>query len=486
VSGEERAVRSICVAGAGIVGLSAALAFARALPGVSVTILQTTSDPAALADRMPGTLPTVHRFHAAIGVDELELVRSGIAVHRLGTRFDHWSADGRSWYHVFGEHGLPAGEVPFVAVWQNLRERGQALPFDRYAAAAALAAAGKFVHPASDPDSPLGTFLYGLRLDPARYRERLAAAASNLPRVEGEIKGVEHREDGGIQSLLLGAGRRIAADLFLDCSGPAALLHAHLAADFEDWSGWLPCDRIATEERAPEEPNPCDTVTASGTGWTQAAALPGRTLVIRASSAEFGPGEGVAIRTGRRPRPWIANVLAIGDAAVAVDPLQCTNLHLAQAGILLALELMPGRDCHPLELREYNRRFDLEVVRVRDFQTLHYVRSGRRDTPFWAALGGREPPPTLARTLEQFERRGRLPFFEEETFDRDSWLAVLLGLGVMPRHADPAASGLDPDRTAAATARFAERVAALPARFPSYREVLAKLKQAPPRRPPQR
>ena len=118
-----RTIRSICVAGAGITGLSAALAFARALPGTSVTILDIAADPAALTNpsgksnprsvRQPASLPTVHRFHRAIGLDELELVRAGAATHLLATRFDHWAASDQPWYHSFGEHGRPAGDVPF-------------------------------------------------------------------------------------------------------------------------------------------------------------------------------------------------------------------------------------------------------------------------------------------------------------------------------------------------------------------------------------
>ena len=84
----DRAIRSVVVAGAGIVGLSAAIAFARALPRVEVTVLETPPDPADPTELLATTLPTVHRFHAAIGLDELALVAGGIALHRLGTRFD--------------------------------------------------------------------------------------------------------------------------------------------------------------------------------------------------------------------------------------------------------------------------------------------------------------------------------------------------------------------------------------------------------------
>ncbi|HYI48444.1 MAG TPA: FAD-dependent oxidoreductase [Allosphingosinicella sp.] len=470
MTGEARAIRSVCVAGAGIVGLSAALAFARALPGVRVSILEMPADPAALTDRLPGSLPTIHLFHAAIGLDELELVRAGAATHLLGTRFENWSADGAPWYHVFDRYGMPAGDADFHPVWQRARLAERALRFHRYAAAATLAEAGKFVHPSGDPASPLGSFLYALRLEPDRYRERLEAAASALPRERGAITDIERRADGGIGALLLEDGLRIEADLFIDCAGPAAPLLSAVDPGFEQWDEWLPCDRVVLDRDAGEDPNPCDLAVASDDGWRWRS---GRAYC---SAFATGDGGGEIIRPGRRPEPWVRNVLALGDAAVAIDPLHSTSLHLAQSAILRALELLPGRDCHPLELREYNRRTEQETCRVRDFLALHYLRSGRRDTPFWAAMAERSAPAGLSRTLEQFERRGRLPFFEEESFDRQSWLAVLLGLGVMPREAEPVAAGVDLEQAAPAMDRLAARLAALPERFPPYREVLAKMR----------
>jgi tryptophan halogenase len=171
----------------------------------------------------------------------------------------------------------------------------------------------------------------------------------------------------------------------------------------------------------------------------------------------------------------VRNVLALGDAAVAVDPLQATNLHLAHNAILRALELLPGHDCHPLELAEYNRRTAQETVRVRDFLSLHYLRSGRTRGEFWEKMRGRALPESLAHTLEQFERRGRIPFYEEEVFQKESWHAVLLGMGVFPRHVDPVAASVRPEDGAAFMQRIADGLAGLPERMPSYPQYLAQM-----------
>nr|MDP8995190.1 tryptophan 7-halogenase [Pseudomonadota bacterium] len=175
------------------------------------------------------------------------------------------------------------------------------------------------------------------------------------------------------------------------------------------------------------------------------------------------------------PEPWVRNVLAVGEAAAAVDPLQATNLHLAESAIMRALGLLPGRDCHPLELREYNRRTEQQVLRVRDFIALHYLRSGRSDGDFWKRAAAAEPPDSLAHTLEQFERRGRLPYYENESFDRHGWAAALLGLGVLPRHTDPVAEGIGANE-AAAMRRLAAGLAGLPPQLPPYRDYLAQMR----------
>ncbi|HEY0413917.1 MAG TPA: tryptophan 7-halogenase [Allosphingosinicella sp.] len=491
----DRAIRGVAVLGGGIVGLSAAIAFARALPRARVEVVETPADPAALCDRLPGSLPTIHRFHAALGLDELDLVRRGIATHRLGTRFEHWSADGEPWYHVYGEYGFGLDGAPFPDLWARARRAGQALPYHLHAPAALLAEAGKFVHPEARGGSPLATYLYALRLDPDPYRERLAAQAdgARIARTRGRLEGVERREDGGLAALRLDGGRRLEADLFLDCSGPSAPLAAAVDARFEEWGEWLPADRLLLGARPGAGVlATADTVAAAANGWQWSAPLPDRTFVGQvfasattdeaAAREAFGvPGaEAVSIRQGRRPEPWTRNVLAIGDSAVALDPLHWAGLHLAQSAILRALELLPGRDCHPLELREYNRRTGQETQRVRDFLALHYLRSGRGEGAFWTALAGRAPPESLAHTLEQFEARGRLPFYEEESFDKQAWLAALLGLGVLPREIGPAAAGVPPGEAAATMKAFAERLAALPARLPAYRDYLAKMAGLPP------
>ncbi|TGX55205.1 tryptophan 7-halogenase [Sphingomonas gei] len=469
----DRAIRSIAILGGGIVGLSAAAAFARALPQLAITVIETPPDPAALADRLPGSTSAIHRFHASIGLEEQALLRAGAAVPRLGLRFRNWPAGAETWYHVHGEHGAAAGKVAFHQLWARARREGRADAWHLYAAAGVLAEAGKFAHP--QPDTPLAAFDYALRLEPGRYRETLATLADRLgvTRRSGTFGSAEQREDGAVAALLLVDGQRIAADLYLDASGPAAPLANLMSQGFEDWGSMLPYHHVEIGEGPASAADPNDTIIGGAQGWQFASPLGARTFLgsVHASPATID-AHSVAIRPGRRSEPWCRNVLALGDAAVALDPLHWPNLHLAQSGIARAIELLPGRDCHPVEIAEYNRRARAEAEQMRDFQVLHYLRTGANT----------EVPHSLAAMLEQFERRGRFVHQDEDSLLEEVWISALFGLGVLPRDIDPLAAAVPADSAAAGMAGMRSQLARLPAGLPSFGDYLARGgAPAPPR-----
>lgn len=475
----ERAIRGVAIVGGGIVGLSAALAFARALPEARVTVVETAADPAALADILPVLQGAGPALHALIGLDENELVRAGIASHYLGTLFEDWSAGGEPWWHVLGPYGKPAGAIPFDQIWVRAHACGQALSYDRYAVGAALARAGKFVHPAADPNFVGSRFAYGLRLEPAPYRARLLelAGPAGIAVRRADLGSVERRDDGRIAALRLRDGDALEADLYVDCSGPSAMLAGVVDDSFEDWSDWLPCGEMTIATSAgPEVPPPSDRIRANAQGWAAQMPLRGRTVTARLSVRRGrGKEPGIALTRGRRLRPWVGNMLALGEAATALDPLHRPNLDMAHRAILLALELLPGRDFDRAETAEYNRRAEQVTRRARDFVALHYLGSGRSDG-VWPAFAQVEPPDSLARTLDQYAHRGRLPFHEDESITRDGWTASLLGLGIVPRHVDPAAGGLALDEAVRAMARLAHEIDQVVMPLPSYGDYLSAIR----------
>jgi tryptophan halogenase len=477
-TGTAAPIRTVLIAGGGIVGWSAAAMLRRRIPALAVTIVPLPPPADALADRVQSALPSIVNFHDDLGLTDADTVARAGSGFRLGTLFEGWSRRLPPYVHAYGEHGRPFGTASFHQHWIRAALAGEAAPFDAFAPAAALARAGRFAPQAGEPGapgSPLAGIAYGLTLTPARYHHLLRAFALHLGAVEreGALARVRVGADGAIEALEMADGAALAADLFVDATGPRALLRSALGLRLESWRRWLPCDRIEIEEAAATEPAILDTVAAAEDGWRWRSASPllaSRGRVFRAA----GAGGGVPLEQGRISQPWRANCVAIGDAAVRVEPLEWTNLHLALSAVDRIVAMMPDTGFNPLELWDYDRQTAAEADRVRDFLALHYLASDRPE-PFWRDAAAAEPPPSLAHTLSLFRERGRLPFYEEETFARDSWLAVLLGQGVMPRAADPLIDAVPPAQSAAAMAAMRSGIEALVPGVPTHAAALQML-----------
>ncbi|WP_139809969.1 tryptophan 7-halogenase [Sphingomonas azotifigens] len=452
------APRRVVVVGGGVTGWSTAAALKRRVPLLDVTILPLAPPAEALADRIATTLPSIFGFHddLGLGLDDTVL-RTGSA-YRLGTLFRDWVQGQPDYVHAYARHGEGMGSAPFHQLWIRAALAGTAPPFDTFSAAAAMARAGRFVLP--NGDGPFGAHGVGLTLDLPRYTAMLVAFARHVGvrSQEGALAGVERDAVGSIAAVVLGDGTRLTADLYADCSGPAALLHGLLDAPREDWRGWLRCDRLVLEDLVPPPADlpVLEQVTATARGWQWTGAMQ-RGAVYREAEGN-ARGGAIAFDAGASIEPWRHNVVAIGDAAVTIEPLEWSNLHLAHSAIDRLIAMLPAGAPHPLERAEYNRQALAEARRVRDFVLLHYV-TARRDEPFWRDMAEMPLPDSLAHTLRLFRARGRLPFYEEETFDRDSWLAVLLGQGVLPRHLDPLVDSVPPAEAARAMAAFQTAIA---------------------------
>lgn len=462
------AIDSVLVAGGGIVGWLAAAALKRRAPFLSVTLLDSGPAPDALADRITCTLPSLAGFHADLGIGEADaVVRTG-AGYRLGTRFVGWG--GADYVHAYDRYGQAFGATAFHLHWLRAERAGAVPPFDSFAPGATLGRAGRFAPPT--PGTIFAGHEPGLTLDLPRYARMVRAFAEHVGVrvVTGEVADVERDDRGGIAAVAIVDGRRLAADLFVDATGPAAWLRGAIDSDRDDWSAWLPCDRVLLADGPPAEPQLLTPVTAHAAGWSWDGGMQ-RGIVYAAAhladdqaAAMLGGSGGTAItvRPGTRREPWRGNCVAIGDAATAIDPLEWCNLHLALSAIDRLIAMLPDRNMAPVEAADFNRQTLAEAERVRDLLALHY-RATTRPEPMWCAVAARTPPDSLAHTLRQFEERGRLPFYEEETFSRDGWAAVLIGQGIRPRRIDPLADAVPLAEVHGAMRRVTEAIdAALP------------------------
>ena len=465
--------RRVVVAGDGQLGVLAAIALKRALPSSEVVVIGTPPDPAAIADRVPTALPFTNKLHDRLGIDEDRLVREAGASHRLVVRYRRWGGAGQEGVAAYGAAIDPRLKTGFARDWGG-GARASATATPPGSIGEVLAAAGRFAPPSGDAASPLADLDYALRWNVPAYRELLIGEAQRrgVQYVRGAIGAVQPDDEGGIVAVAVEGAGPFEADLFVDCTGPRAALLAQLPeAERTAWTAHTPARALLLGR--PAEPVVAleDRIDLVGAGWlSQLAGRDGRQAVLGLiegvdEQAALGalPAEPlgfVPLDQGCARAPWLGNVVALGDAAAHFEPLAWLNLDLAHRQLALLLELLPGRRPDPRERTEFNRRAALMADRVRDLIGAHYAAPG-------AAHSGRlERSPELERALDQYRRRGRLPFVEEAPLLAQEHAALLQALGheagegLLSRAADPR------EADAAATAFAAKAQAALRATPP--------------------
>jgi tryptophan halogenase len=440
VSAAREPPRRIVVAGAGPVGALAAIALRRALPHSEVLVVGTPPDAAAIADRAPTALPFTNRLHDRLGIAEERLVREAGASHRLVLRYRGWGGDGHEGVAPYGAAIDPRLKTRFARDWGG-GPRNASTGAPAGSLGEVLAAEGRFQPPSVDADSPLAELDYALRWNPAAYRDLLVREAQRLgvQYVEGAVTAIALRDGGGIDAIGVGgASEGLAADLYLDCSGPQAALLSQLPeARRRTWQPFLPIRGLQFGRPGGPVLGLEDRVALTPVGWrSELAGRDGTQAVLamvegtteQAARAALGTdfADLVAIDPARTEQAWIGNVVALGDAAATFEPLGWLNLDLAHRQLALLLELLPGRDPDPRERAEFNRRAGLMADRVCDLLGAHYAAPGA------AHLGPLERSPELERALDQYTRRGRLPFFEEMPLGVQECSALFEALGHRP------------------------------------------------------
>ena len=487
MSSPREPLRRIVVIGGGSLGVFAAIALRRALPACEVLVIGTPPSPAAFADTSPTAMPFTNKLHDRLGLDEADIVTRAGGTYRLVTRYTGWGAAGHMGTVAYGETLDPALKTAFARDWGKVQLPGAGAP-PQGSLAEVLAEAGRFAPPPPGEPTPLGSVDYALRWNPAAYRALLVAAAEgvDLAYVQGTIDRIEAGEGENIAAIGVAGKGLIPADLFLDCSGPQASLLAALPRfAFTDWSGTLPTRHVYVAEPAAPVLALEDRLTLTGAGWVSevagrdglhrmlgTAAPSPRTEVEALLGAPVRAA--IALTPGRVAEPWLGNVIALGDAAARFEPLGPLHLDLAHRQLALLLEMLPGRDIAPLERAEYNRRSNLMMEGVHEILALHFAAANAR-----AVFGARSLPGRLAAVIDQFERRGRIPFREELPLLGQEQFALLVALGWRPG-LSPATRHPDPGAEARARAAFAADAEAALAFAPPYDQWLARALAANP------
>lgn len=415
-----------------------------------------------------GTWPTMRSTLQKMGISEAQFLTECAASFKQGTKFVGWRSgdEGDVYYHPFS---APAGynRINLVPYWQGVRDDVSfvdAVCVQGYVCDRNLAPKQE-----TTPEYAQVTN-YAYHLDAGKFADLLQKHCTTrlgVRHVVDHVTGIngDPRED--IRSVETSKTGQIEGDLFIDCTGFAALLlGGHYGIEYLDKRHILFNDSaLAMQLPYADESVPIASQTIStaqeagwiwdiglttrrGIGYTyssehstdEAADAVFRAYVERTSTipaAECAPRK-ISFKPGHRAKFWHRNCIAVGMSAGFLEPLEASALVLVElAGKMISEELPANRAVMDIVAKRYNEKFLYRWDRIIDFLKLHYVLSQRGDSDYWADNRHSETiPESLQDLLDlwQFHVPGPRDFTQvEEVFPAASYQYVLYGMGFETR-----------------------------------------------------
>jgi tryptophan 7-halogenase len=485
----------VLVAGGNAAAWIAAIGLARALKhrAVQVTLLDTGASGMPTGD---WTLPSTRAMHKLLGISEPDFLRITGASFRLGTEHQGWQGEGSAFVHAHGSIGKELHGIPFYKLLMGRRMAGDELPTEAFSLAGAALRRGRFARPEGAGDSMTASFTYGYHLRYPAYVALLRdqAAAAGVRHIAGSLGECQRDAHGGLAAITLRDGQTLAADLFVDCTGPSAELLAPLPeGERLDWAHNLPCDRMLSGSAAETAERPATETRAMEAGWMWRAPLAENSIagyVYQSSllsddqahgqlSRATGASDIVStpLRSGRRRNFWVGNVIALGDAAMQLEPLVGATLHFAQLGLGTLIELFPIAGATEMEAREYNRVMGEQADALRDFTLAHYLCATRLGV-LWEQVRASRLPDRLAGRMDLFKAGGRILEFDHETFEELDWAWLYLGAGRLPESLEAQTALRVARVTSQEAGMIADQVRGLAESMPPHPAYLRHVRQA--------
>jgi tryptophan halogenase len=291
------------------------------------------------------------------------------------------------------------------------------------------------------------------------------ALARGITFTEGKVERIEPGPQG-VAALVLESGERITGDLFVDASGfRSELLGGALGEPFVDYGDTLFCDRAIAGgwERTTEPVLPYTTAETMDAGWVwqiehthhvnRGYVFSSAFLSDEQAEAEFRlknpkvkKTRVVKFQSGRFARSWVGNVVALGNSAGFVEPLEATALFVVcNASRALAAALADSEGDPGEMLREvFNSTVNRMWEEIRDFLAIHYRFNTRLDTAFWQHCRNDTPLHGAARIVDFYKENGPSTVFagelltpETSIFNLEGFYSLLLGQRVPHRRLRP-------------------------------------------------
>jgi len=316
-----------------------------------------------------------------LGRDEQEFMSATQGTFKLGIQFENWANIGDSYIHSFGRVGQTTWMTEFHAFWLEAHAHGLGGELSDYCLEWKAAAMGKCALKARDTEVNAA-----YHINATSYAQYLRAKAEDL--------GVK-RQEGLITDVVL--------------SHPIG------------WQWQIPVQQ-RTGEGIVYSSQFCSDDEARSV------------LVNNLAGPQAQEPYLLKFRTGRRREAWKNNCVAIGLASGFLEPLESTSIHLITTAVTRLMRLFPTSEDMAELASRYNAESKFEMEEVRNFLILHYNLTERGDTDFWRFYRDMDIPEDLRHRMDVFKRNGYIWPDGVNLFRVDSWLQVMIGQGLFPKH----------------------------------------------------
>lgn len=501
-----QSVRKVLVVGGGSSGWMAATMLATAL-SKNIQIELVESDAIGIVGVGEATIPPIQKFNRFVQLDERAFMTDTQGTFKLGIEFHNWGRKGDQYLHQFGAVGREMDALVKLHHWWLLGRTVGGADYPQWQdmfVAYAAAKQDRFAPAGKQKQLLANRYTHAYQFDASLYSKHLRKIAEGrgVRRVEGRITGAERDgQSGFVSAVVLEDGRKLEADLFIDCSGFRSLLLGNeLDEPWDDWSRYIPSDRALAvpTKRAEGGLKPYTQGIAHNVGWQWRIPLQHRTgnghVFASAFSTEAEAEERLLatldadaldtprllkFSTGRRKRAWVNNVVALGLSAGFLEPLESTSIHFVQSALERLVEYFPTRAMDTALQDAFNMHTEAEWTGVRDFIVAHYHLSERDDSEFWRYTRHMEIPDTLKHTLAVWRARGILDVDGGHLFQLGSWSSMLIGQRCMPGGVHALANRADPTFAAAEIRKIAAECRDAAARMPKHADFIADYCPAP-------
>jgi len=439
-------VKSLTIVGAGSAGWLTALVLSTYCPYLKVTLVRPRQgSPIGVGESTQADLIRVLR---AGRIDVQTFYKACEATMKCGIFYENWNAVGEHYWHPFSNLALTGSYTAAHHYQQMILDGAPGYDYTDYYDA---------VHTSYDvcvrqkrvaPEAAVA-----FHVDAHRITEYLERELTEVEVLEADQVDVESA-DGRITGIVLD-GRRISADLYVDCTGFSRALFRHVAEPeimpyeanvngvvaaqlpYVDKQGEvMPFTRAHAHEHGWTWSIPLQTRIGSGYVYHRDFCTP--EMAERNFRAYWGEDRmrdanvrHIAFDSITLRNPWVSNVVAIGLSAGFVEPLEATGLNWIITSADLLSQSLGARYYDGDTSAKYNANLLGYIFDVHDFIDAHYKLSARRDSEFWRYQTSRPFPERLELRLQLYAEEMPSDANRIKTapwaFNEVSWLDILNG-----------------------------------------------------------